>query len=1213
MNFMSQRLTSFISGVVMILLALAAPSTAQTWTGAVSGNWSNASNWSPAGVPVSGQNTHLTFGAATSTAMTDDITGIIINQMTFNSGDPSYSLSGNALAFQANSSAMLPSIVVNSANPVIISNAITLFNGLTVSANGTASNMVTLAGAISGASGLTFTGGGNVRLSNTANTADITANGVFLYSNDLSTDLGSGAFGTLGTGKITLGGSLLIYDGPTANCAKPLTTSSEGFQIQVVNPSTNLTMAGVISGSVTPAPGAAIVVHGSNVVGSPSTVTLTALNTYTLPTEVTYQGILAVPMIGNAGSGGVASPLGASSNAVGNLILGDAVNGRGDLLLAGTNATYSTDRGVTVQGMYAANGGGAIGVTPGVTLTWNGQITGAGSFIKTGLGTLVLAATNNNYTGGTYIEGGTLTLLNTMNIYPPGLSVIPPGTNVTVDAGAVFNTGPLAGGSAITLGTLTLNGGAVTSFGSPFVTLFLSGTTGIISNASAGTSTVAFDSRGVGSIQNVNANQFQPTAIQVAAGTTFSGVDLDIFAALDRNGTNPTFVKTGFGVLRLNSTYTTADLVVSQGTLRVDNFAALGTGAFTLDGGTFFYGGATATIPKAIALAVGGAGGAAGAGGTIEVGASTATVLTATGAITGPWPLTVAGPGILVLTNTGNSFIGLTISAGTVETATDATLGAGTITINGNGSLIYTATAATSRSITFGSNGGTIGVMGVATILTATGAITGPGPLTVAGPGVLVLTNTGNSFSSLTINAGNVEASNDAALGAGPITINGYSSLQYSGTTSTSRSITLNSATLQVAGGTTLTLNGAIVNGGFLVGPGTTVVTGGAVLSGMTTFTSTPISQIGPGAFTYFTNGGPLTLAPGMANPAVFAGFTNQGSGAITIGAASGVNARDFQSYGLLTLNPAVVGSGQFTLLTNVGTTPLYFNGGSRTFIGTPATAGPPTAPNFVAGIDLHGQNAVVAGGLFVNNGFVVDSSSGGTGTATIVADFGALVKGAGYFQNPIITQNGGKVQAGNSPGSASFGRFVFGPGGVSNYVFAIDDATGQAGPSPDALGHVSGWGLINAVQHSAGSVTSTGDFTWTASPANKLSVALDTLVNPTTIGTDVAGAMADFDPNSAYSWPAAKWAGTYSGPTDVAALDASTSFDASGFLNPIAGTFGWSLDPASQTLSLVYTPSAVPEPGTFYLAGAAAIGWVAYRRRARTLPSQFACSRSSG
>jgi hypothetical protein len=110
--------------------------------------------------------------------------------------------------------------------------------------------------------------------------------------------------------------------------------------------------------------------------------------------------------------------------------------------------------------------------------------------------------------------------------------------------------------------------------------------------------------------------------------------------------------------------------------------------------------------------------------------------------------------------------------------------------------------------------------------------------------------------------------------------------------------------------------------------------------------------------------------------------------------------------------------------------------------------------------------------------------------------------------------------------------------------------------------------------------------------------VHLDTLVNRTTVGTDVAGPMADFDPTKPYAWPAVQWTGNYSGPADAAALSAATAFDTSGFANPIAGTFGWQLDAADRILSLAYTPSAVPEPGTLALTAAAlGLGWTVRRR----------------
>src|SRR5207253_10683871 len=152
--------------------------------------------------------------------------------------------------------------------------------------------------------------------------------------------------------------------------------------------------------------------------------------------------------------------------------------------------------------------------------------------------------------------------------------------------------------------------------------------------------------------------------------------------------------------------------------------------------------------------------------------------------------------------------------------------------------------------------------------------------------------------------------------------------------------------------------------------------------------------------------------------------------------------------------------------------------------------------------------------------------------------------------QNGVITQNGGKFQAGNSPGAAGFGSLVLGPGGVRNYVLAIDDATGTAGPSPDAAGHVSGWGLVRAVRQTVAGATTTGNVTWAASPSSPLTVALDTLLNPTTVGTDLPGPMDHFDPTRAYSWPAVEWAGSYPGPPDATALDAATAFDTTGFQN---------------------------------------------------------------
>ena len=51
------------------------------------------------------------------------------------------------------------------------------------------------------------------------------------------------------------------------------------------------------------------------------------------------------------------------------------------------------------------------------------------------------------------------------------------------------------------------------------------------------------------------------------------------------------------------------------------------------------------------------------------------------------------------------------------------------------------------------------------------------------------------------------------------------------------------------------------------------------------------------------------------------------------------------------------------------------------------------------------------------------------------------------------------------------------------------------------------------------------------------------------------------------------QWAGSYSGPTDSAALNTATVLNTTGFANAAGGKFGWKLDTDAKTLSLVYTP----------------------------------------
>jgi hypothetical protein len=177
------------------------------------------------------------------------------------------------------------------------------------------------------------TGGGLMRLTNLNSTANITSQGGYLRVDDATTN-GAGA---LGSGTFSLNGGFLAYGGmANATTTKPISLGASGGGFGILNAGVTWTLNGLISQSVA---GTGINVNGFRVSGTPTTIVFgNAGNSYSQLTVVQDAATLQISSIINEGSsGGVASPIGESSNAPGNLILGDgsvSSNGRGTLMLA---------------------------------------------------------------------------------------------------------------------------------------------------------------------------------------------------------------------------------------------------------------------------------------------------------------------------------------------------------------------------------------------------------------------------------------------------------------------------------------------------------------------------------------------------------------------------------------------------------------------------------------------------------------------------------------------------------------------------------------------------------------------------------------------------------------------------------------------------------------------------------------------------------------
>jgi len=403
-------------------------------------------------------------------------------------------------------------LINNSANVLTVNSTIADNGSGVVSLTKAGSTSATLAGNNTH-TGTNYVSGGTLNISSAANLGT----GTLVVNN-----------GTLNVTTTTdLGAGRVTHIGPVAGYGVGTFSVAAGQE---------LTLSGVVASAPTIIAGTGLGVAGGLIKTGAGNLILGGANTYILGTTING-GTVTIVADNNLGNfDGPARNGSFPCYQPDNIIL------NGGTLLASNIITLSANRGIRL-GPINGSGNGTLAVADGMTLTFNGQISdnwnGAGSFIKSDTGTLVLGGSVNDYSGDTTVSAGTLQINNSR--------AIPNGAG----KGNLINNGALIiGGVNVQLNGLT----------------------------------------GSGSVDNNSG-----TAVTLTVGNNNQGGTLN--GAIGNSGGGPlALAKTGSATLTLGgvSTYT-GSTFVNSGTLALSGAAAIGssTNIAVASGATFNVSGLT--------------------------------------------------------------------------------------------------------------------------------------------------------------------------------------------------------------------------------------------------------------------------------------------------------------------------------------------------------------------------------------------------------------------------------------------------------------------------------------------------------------------------------------------------------------------------------------------------------------------------------------------
>jgi fibronectin-binding autotransporter adhesin len=743
---------------------------------------------------------------------------------------------------------------------------------------------------------------------------------------------------------------------------------------------------------------------------------------------------------------------------------------------AGAAITTATGGTINLNGLTASIGtltnptvnlasGTVLGVSGGTQTA--GAITGSGSLVMAGPGTLTLNATNS-YSGGTTINSGILSISGSSDGSTSGNLGAVPGTiqpaNITLNGGALQFTADSSYGSA----TISSNRGIFLgpSGGTISVLAVSSGT------FATGTGETAVQYRGIisGSGNLVvtggalaNSGTGNPYIFELGAQNTYTGtttVNNAILAFENNNdgGTGPVNILPTTTVLNLfnNGWFNENNGAASQTIAGLEGDAS---GRLSVTNGSSI---SSVTIDPAAGLSYSFSG---------TIGAQDILGKTGGNSILS---LTIDGPGTQILAGPNTYTAATTISAGTLQLGNGGATGslATGSAITDNATLAFNRSNTATQGADFSS-----------------AAITGSGSLVQMGPGMLVLNATNTYSGGTTVSGGTLQLGHASALGTGGVTVKGGSTLDLDGNAQSSGAVSLVSGNIiSSVGAATLTGTSYSVQSGAIsanlaggaaglakTGPGLVSLSGANTFGGPTAVnagilsagalnTLSPNSAVSVGGGTLDVTAAPQTIASltmgssGTLNLAIGNLLTSSGSagfnGALDLyGATSGTeDLMNFASYsGSFSTATSVPGyrllytPTQLDLVQNPTATTynlaaaasasLLHLGGSTTVTATITNAGSGLADNLdYTGLSLNASGGSLSGaGLPISGGPLaqgVSNSGSQTYTASVAGTFSVAPTVASATNDTI----GGSAMAGTTQLAAisvfsGSGRWIGGNG----------------------------------------------------------------------------------------------------------------------------------------------------------------------------------------